>query len=224
MATNFPTSLDSLTNPTSSSALNLPSHSSQHADANDAIEALQAKVGVDGSAVTTSLDYKVANAGGLALLSDTTISSGSSSVTVSSVFSSSYANYKILIHNIRGSASADIRFKFAAGGNGYYWASRSKSIAGSTDDDNGNYFGTGTDWWIGYVSSSTNIGQGVELNLFQPNIADKTGFSGIGTGQGYQYICGGYNNKTTQFTGFTINPASGTFSQGEIRVYGVKGT
>ena len=33
----------------------------QHADANDAIEALQAKVGVDGSAVTTSLDYKVAN-------------------------------------------------------------------------------------------------------------------------------------------------------------------
>ena len=200
--------------------MNSPSHSSQHSDVNDAVEALQAKVGVDGSAVTTSLDYKV----GLILLSDTTISSGSSSVTVSSVFSSSYANYKIFIHNIRGSASADIRFKFAAGGNGYYWASRSKSIAGPTDDDNGNYFGTGTDWWIGYVSTSTSVGQGVELNLFQPNVAIPTGFSGIGTGQGYQYICGGYNNKTTQFTGFTINPASGTFSQGEIRVYGVKGT
>ncbi len=61
MATNFPSSLDSLTNPTSGSALNSPSHSGQHADANDAIEALQAKVGVNGSAVTTSLDYKVAN-------------------------------------------------------------------------------------------------------------------------------------------------------------------
>jgi hypothetical protein len=62
MATNFPSSLDSLTNPTSSDPLNSPSHSAQHANANDAIEALQAKVGVDSSAVTTSLDYKVAQA------------------------------------------------------------------------------------------------------------------------------------------------------------------
>ena len=60
MATNFPTSLDSLTNPTSSDSLNSPSHSAQHANVNDAVEALQAKVGADSSAVTTSLDYKVA--------------------------------------------------------------------------------------------------------------------------------------------------------------------
>ena len=61
MATNFPASLDSLTNPTSSDSLNSPSHSAQHANANDAIEALQAKVGVDGSADTNSLDFKVNN-------------------------------------------------------------------------------------------------------------------------------------------------------------------
>ena len=60
MATNFPASLDTLTNPTSSDSLNSPSHSAQHANSNDAIEALQAKVGADSSAVTTSLDYKVA--------------------------------------------------------------------------------------------------------------------------------------------------------------------
>ena len=59
MATSFPSSLDSLTNPSSGDSLSSPSHSGQHADANDAIEALQAKVGVNGSAVTTSLDYKV---------------------------------------------------------------------------------------------------------------------------------------------------------------------
>lgn len=62
MATNFPTTLDALTNPSSGDALNSPSHSAQHANANDAIEALQAKVGVDSSAVTTSLDYKIAQA------------------------------------------------------------------------------------------------------------------------------------------------------------------
>ena len=61
MATNFPTSLDAFTNPTAVDTLDSPPHDVQHADANDAIEALQAKVGVDGSAVTDSLDYKVAN-------------------------------------------------------------------------------------------------------------------------------------------------------------------
>lgn len=59
MATNFPTSLDALTNPSSGDALNSPSHAGQHADANDAIEALQAKVGVNNSAVTTSIDYRL---------------------------------------------------------------------------------------------------------------------------------------------------------------------
>lgn len=59
MATNFPSSLDSLTNPTSTDALNSPSHADQHANVNDAVEALEAKVGVDGSAVTSSLDFKV---------------------------------------------------------------------------------------------------------------------------------------------------------------------
>lgn len=61
MATGFPTSLDALTNPTSTDALTSPSHADQHANANDAIEALQAKVGVNSSAVTTSLDYKANN-------------------------------------------------------------------------------------------------------------------------------------------------------------------
>ena len=60
MATSFPSGLDALTNPTSGDTLASPSHSAQHANANDAIEALEAKVGVDGSAVTTSHDYKIA--------------------------------------------------------------------------------------------------------------------------------------------------------------------
>ena len=61
MATNFPTSLDTLTNPTSSDSLSSPSHSAQHANVNDAVEALQAKVGADSSAVTSSHDYKIAD-------------------------------------------------------------------------------------------------------------------------------------------------------------------
>ena len=59
MATDFPVDLDTLINPTSTNKLSAPSHSEQHANANDAIEALQLKVGVDGSEDPDSLDYKI---------------------------------------------------------------------------------------------------------------------------------------------------------------------
>lgn len=59
MATTYPTSIDSLTNPTATDSQSTVSHSSQHANANDAIEALQTKVGIDSSADTNSLDYRV---------------------------------------------------------------------------------------------------------------------------------------------------------------------
>jgi len=59
MAINFPTSIDALINPNPTDAVATVSHSGQHGDANDAIEALEAKVGANGSAVTTSHDYKL---------------------------------------------------------------------------------------------------------------------------------------------------------------------
>jgi len=59
MATNFPENLDSLINPQPTDSVAVVSHSAQHTNVNDAIEALQAKVGVHNSAVTTSLDYRV---------------------------------------------------------------------------------------------------------------------------------------------------------------------
>ena len=62
MATNYPSSLDDFTNPTADDSLNSDTvpHADQHANLNDAVEALQAKVGADSSAVATSHDYKIA--------------------------------------------------------------------------------------------------------------------------------------------------------------------
>ena len=60
---NFPTSLDSLTNPSGTDNLNSPDHATQHANSNDIHEAMQAKVGVDSSTVTTSHDFKLRKLG-----------------------------------------------------------------------------------------------------------------------------------------------------------------
>jgi len=46
---NFPTSLDSFVNPTTNDFLNSPNHVSQHSDINDAVEALEAKLGISAS-------------------------------------------------------------------------------------------------------------------------------------------------------------------------------
>lgn len=65
---NFPTSLDTLSNPVGTDKVNNAvaalKHATQHANANDAIEALEAKVGINGSAVTTSHDYKLSSVTG----------------------------------------------------------------------------------------------------------------------------------------------------------------
>jgi len=58
MTSTFPTSKDNLSNPGSTDPL--IGHASQHANENDAIEALQTKVGIDNSTDVNSLDYKVA--------------------------------------------------------------------------------------------------------------------------------------------------------------------
>ena len=60
--TNFPTTLDGFQNPGASTTMDAAGfeHDAQHANLNDAVAALQAKVGVNGSTNQNSLDYQVA--------------------------------------------------------------------------------------------------------------------------------------------------------------------
>ena len=66
MATTFPTTIDDFTNITNPTTTTLETevggrtHSEFHNDYNDALEAIEARVGVTGSAVTTSHAYKIA--------------------------------------------------------------------------------------------------------------------------------------------------------------------
>lgn len=61
MTTSFPSSLDNFTNPTATDRLNTVTvpHHQQHTDANDAIEAVEAKVGIDFSSTTNTIDYAI---------------------------------------------------------------------------------------------------------------------------------------------------------------------
>lgn len=64
MATNFPGGLDTntlLPNPSANSFTNNPDHAGLHTNINDAIKALEAKLGINSSADTSSIDYKIAS-------------------------------------------------------------------------------------------------------------------------------------------------------------------
>ena len=64
MAIVYPTTLDSFTNPAATDKRNNPSLAEQQANQNDALEALEAKVGIDSSAVNSSHDFKLSGVTG----------------------------------------------------------------------------------------------------------------------------------------------------------------
>ena len=84
MASTFPTSLDTFTNPTATSLLTSPSHSLSHSDLNDAVEALEAKVAIGNTVLGTYTAYTPTFTSGL------TVGDGT--------FSSAYARVNNLTH------------------------------------------------------------------------------------------------------------------------------
>jgi len=154
----------------------------------------------------------------LTLISATTVGSAVASVTVSSAFSSTYANYKIIWTG--GSSSlADTNVKMTLGSTStaYYSIRSGYRYAASgfdfVDANNGSF-------WIptGTIGTNTNL----NMELLQPNAAAITMFSSTwqsGTGIAFS---AGYQNSSTQFTAFTLTADSGTFTGGTIRVYGYK--
>ena len=57
MATSYPASLDSFTNPSTGDPLNSPSHAGQHVDINDAMEAVQTKLGVGAGTIGEATSF-----------------------------------------------------------------------------------------------------------------------------------------------------------------------
>lgn len=104
MSTSFPGGLDSYTDPTSTDRLDTVDHAGQHTDINDAMEAVQAKVGADSSAVTSSHDYK---------LSGVTGSDKAASLTGSETLTNKTLTSPTI--NVTSDATGDIYYRSSGG-------------------------------------------------------------------------------------------------------------
>jgi hypothetical protein len=135
-----------------------------------------------------------------------------SSVSLNSVFSSTYQNYRIII-NSTGTVATNggIRLRSAGSDNsssnyttiGFYMAGASVTGLSATD----------TSWNYSTLTTQTNT----VYEFYSPNASEYTRGSTSQYASSYSLVF----PATTTFDGFTIFPASGTIT-GTVRVYGYR--
>ena len=199
MATNWPNSVQTFTNPSAGDSLNSPSHSAQHTTVNDTVEALQTYAG-------------------LVLVKTQTVGSGVSSVTVTNTFSSVFDNYQIVMSGGIQSASEDLKFKLGSSATGYYgflvYGSSASNTVNGANKNNGTQFD-----WVGggYAGQASHV----LLEVLAPFISTYTRLRNGAYQNGGNYgTMQGEHRVASSHSSFTISTAVGTLTGGTIRVYG----
>ena len=171
------------------------------------------------TAMNTALGTKKA---GMVLL-NTTSFSGVASQSINDVFSSTYDNYLINYKNLTNSTNSTITLKLRVSGTDTSTNYGSQRIYAQGTTLSANRDGVGTDEV--YLTDTDTTAQTIasfQTIVFSPNKAEATTFQVSGgalLGQLYELFNYGFQNSTTQFTGFTLIASSGTFG-GTVSVYG----
>ena len=159
-----------------------------------------------------------AAAPGLVLVKSQIIGTTVSSVAVTSVFSTTYDTYKVVINGGVGSTNQNLNLQLGSTTTGYYHSGYNASYTGTLTGQgaaNAASFG-------GVGVYNTNI---ITFNceILNPFNTDETLINAFRidptTGGGTQMV-NGYLNNQTSYTDFTLTPASGTLTGGTIYVYG----
>jgi hypothetical protein len=159
---------------------------------------------------------------GLVLIKTQTIGTTVTSVNVTSAFSATYDNYKIILSGGVASALVTLTFKLGATATGYYMGYGrvvySSGAANPTSDNNGTAFDR-----LGYGNTNTLF---MTADLFNPFATKNTIVNGVIIQTDTSGLAGaatGFLNNTTSYTDFTI-ASSGvqTMTGGTISVYGYK--
>lgn len=162
-------------------------------------------------------------AGGLVLISNTAVGSGVSNITISGCFSSTYDTYKIIYTGGTMSA-AGIQVSLRLGGTtaGYstnlvYQVWNSGTVLGATNN--------GTAWnWIGGEKRGVSGGPCVVgFELTNPFVSTYTMMnSNMYGGDTTGGTTVGRLDNLSSYTSFFLSPDAGTFSGGNVYVYGYR--
>lgn len=193
MATNWPNSVQTFTNPSSGSALNSPSHSDQHTTVNDTVEALQ-------------------NHAGLVLLGDYTVPDYQGTYAISSIWTSTHQHYRVILSGGSTVAGAGLLFYVSGAGSTHYSTVAYYTIGAGTLATATRSADTLAD--IGGILGSVIDFCGVG------DSANYTYASCLSTDVNYYRSSAAVVKTAGIPTSITFRPNAGTFYQTRIRVYG----
>ena len=164
-------------------------------------------------------DAVTATSAALVLVKSQAIGTTVSSVAVTSAFDATYETYKIVISGTTSSSTSDaLNLQLGSTTTGYYSASVGAyydSASGSTNvrqSNNGSNFK--------FAGGITNNFVSLNIDIVNPQVAEITTIGAFVPYYNSAYETSGYLNDSTQYTGFTIIPATGTITGGTIYVYG----
>ena len=155
---------------------------------------------------------------GLQLVKTQTVGTAVSSVTVSDCFNADFDDYQIIGTGITCSSTDNViyarldnhttsSYSYAIRGLTYAGANVESSVAASN---------------VGLLIGGTSTIAGFSTDLFAPNKATMKKALGSGATNNGVFVFGSIDTTATARTGVTIRPSAGTFTGGEIRVYGYR--
>ena len=158
------------------------------------------------------------NGVGLWLVKSQTVGAGVGSVAITSCFNSDYRNYRVTFEGGTQSVNDNaIQIQFANTA-GHYASMRYDAYnavgSGSLNTFNQTFV---------YFGLSGNANQCTfSMDVFAPNLAEVTKYSGMLTSNNFFGTGGGVYFQTTQLTGFTIIFPGYTNTGGVVKVYGYR--
>jgi hypothetical protein len=174
------------------------------------------------SSTATGLKWAAPAAGGMTLLSTTTLSGSSTAITS---INQTYKSLYVVFKDVYASTNTELRLRLNedTGSNHFSLALRSDTNS-FTDTANASSFN-----YIAYLGSAIDYYYAKAFGVFQINRYAETethgffttGFGGQG-GTGKTTWTGCQYNSSNAITALTFLPNSGTFSGGTVYVYGVK--
>lgn len=157
--------------------------------------------------------------GGLVYVTSQAIGSGVSSVSVTSCFSSTYDNYRIIYQMGDSSAIAELRLTF-------------NNSTGATYSHGGAYVSYGIATVVAETANNVTTGirigntnidlSSVVFDVIGPFGATATHVMAQHADAQYWSTRGGRDSNSVSQTGFTLTPSVGTLTGGTISVYGYR--
>ena len=171
-----------------------------------------------GEVLTASDTNTYLNNGGLVYITSTTFSASVPLVTMTGCFSSTFTNYRLIMNGMSAAAAASIVLRLGASTTGYYGSMFYDSYTGG-----GNGYARSNNGGFLYAAlSDTAASTFASIDIYQPYLAVRTGFSGTYYGRGYTGYMGGSHEVSTSYADLVVLNETGNVTAGTITIMGYR--